>query len=251
MKISLKKRAAAAISIFTLVVTCSFVLVQAHHQRSILTRFNAKQAGLMMLMLQEVLDKPNRQFTHDNIREELQPALVALIEPGSIRSAYVYSADGIILASTQNLLVGTQASPPELLSIKNTSAKALHKNILDKDIDKRTRTLSLYYPIKASDGTVLIARLDTPLGSMKEALQQAYIPSILTSLIVFAASILLWVALSRRVLGPISLLNTAAKEIAAGDLNLKIHINTKDELEEISATFNLVAAKLKKAQQKR
>jgi methyl-accepting chemotaxis protein len=252
MKISLKKRSAGAIIIFTLVVTCSFVLIQAHHQRHVLTRFNVIQAKLIMQILQESLHKPLSRLTaHDNTREELQTALAAIKRFEVIRSAYVYSADGVILASTRHLPVGAQASPAEQLFIKKTPTNALHKNTLERDIDKRTRTLVLYCPITARDGAVFVARLDTPLGNMKEALQQAYIPSILISLVVVAASILLWIALSRRVLNPISLLNTSTKEIAAGDQNLKIHINTKDELEEISATFNLMAAKLKKAQQKR
>jgi methyl-accepting chemotaxis protein len=252
MEVTLKKRIVTAIIIFTLAVTGSVILIQAYHQRYVLTNVHAMRAKLIMQILQDALHKPlSRQLAHDNMREELQAVLAALKGSGLIQSACVYSADGAILASTQNLLVGKQASSAELTFIKKTLTKSSHKNTLGRDIDKPTRTLRLYCPITASDGTVFIARLDTPLGNTKEALREAYVPSMLIALIVVAASILLWGTLSRRVINPISLLNTATKEIAAGDLNLKIHVDTKDELEELSDTFNLMAAKLKKTQQKR
>jgi HAMP domain-containing protein len=247
MKVTLKKRIAAIIIIFAIVITCSFMAIQTHHQRHTLAMSNALRAKLTVQILQDALRKPLiRQPAHDNVREELQAAFVALSRSGLIYSVYVYSVDGIIEASTQKLLVGKRAPAAELPLIKKALSKSSCNNTIDKDIDKATRTLRVYFPVTAHDGTIFIARLDTPLGSMKEALKQAYMPFVLMLLIVIAASMLLWVSLLRRVINPISLLNTAAKEMAAGDLNLKIHVDTKDEIEELSDTFNLIATKLQK-----
>jgi diguanylate cyclase (GGDEF)-like protein len=85
---------------------------------------------------------------------------------------------------------------------------------------------------------------------MSAAMQQVYIPVILTAALVILANVFFVVILSKRIIGPISLLNTATKEVAAGDLDLRIHMNSNDELEELAETFNIMTIELKKMKEK-
>jgi diguanylate cyclase (GGDEF)-like protein len=84
------------------------------------------------------------------------------------------------------------------------------------------------------------------LGNIQEALNQVYNPVIFTSVLIIIVNIVLAFLLSKTVIGPISVLNEATKDIAAGNLDLRIRINTRDELEELSETFNEMTSALKR-----
>jgi len=69
---------------------------------------------------------------------------------------------------------------------------------------------------------------------------------IATAVIVLLISILFGSFLSMSIIGPITILNEATKDIAAGNLDLHVKITTRDELEELSDTFNAMTISLKR-----
>jgi diguanylate cyclase (GGDEF)-like protein len=251
MRITLKNRITTALAIFAVVLIGAFAAIQVSNQLHVITIYNSLQARLTAQILKDAVQKSlNQAAVEDNVEKSLNNVLQSLTQSGLFDTAYIYSTDGRIVAATNNLFIGKKAGTGELSYIqqglRDTSSA---KNIITH-VDKSARTLALYIPIKSKNSISYVGRIDMSLGNMQEALQQVYIPLILTVIIVSAASVFFGMLLSKRVTEPISLLNTATKEIAAGDLNLKIHMETSDELEELSDTFNLMAIELKKMRQK-
>ena len=247
MRVTLKNRITSSIIMLAIVLMSAFAAIQVQNQLHVITIFNSLRAKLTAQILknavQKSLNEPNAQ---DDISKTLHSSLNSLTQSGLFDAAYVYSADGVIKASTNKIYAGKQASIAELAQIKQAIQGTTSTRGIDTYIDKAARSLTLYIPIKPNDGPFYVGRLDISLGNMQEALKQVYVPLILTVVMVAISSIFFGIILSRRVTTPISLLNTATKEIAGGDLNLKIHMDTNDELEELSDTFNLMAVELKK-----
>jgi diguanylate cyclase (GGDEF)-like protein len=234
------------------VLISAFAAIQVQNQLHVITIFNSLQAKLTAQILKDVLskslDEPDAQ---EDIDKALNKALTSLAGAGLFDTAYVYYNNGIIAASTNNMYIGKGSAGQELINIKQAIKDIASAKGFYAYVNKRTRVLSLYIPLQNKAGAIsYVGRIDMSLGNMQEALKQVYIPLLLTVIVVSVSSVFFGMILSRRVTGPISLLNTATKEIAAGDLNLKIHMNTKDELEELSDTFNLMAVELKKMRQK-
>jgi diguanylate cyclase (GGDEF)-like protein len=104
--------------------------------------------------------------------------------------------------------------------------------------------MNLFINFENPSGYIL--KLTFSLADTQKALSAVYIPVMITVLIVIAGSIILGLLLSWALISPIKILNVATKDVANGNLDLKVHINTKDELEELSDTFNFMTVELKK-----
>lgn len=59
-----------------------------------------------------------------------------------------------------------------------------------------------------------------------------------------------WFILTRIILSPVRVLRETAEKVAEGDLNIRADINTGDEFEQLSDTFNTMLASLKTSQDK-
>jgi diguanylate cyclase (GGDEF)-like protein len=179
----------------------------------------------------------------------LGEVLDSMKNTGLIDHAFIYSKSGDIIISTDPLAKGKKASGQDFLKISSAIENKVQEKTFVSYLDKATRTLQLYIPI-SSGNREYVARTDISLGNIFDAAKQVYIPVIFTTFVVIITTIAFGVVLSKKIIGPILLLNTATKEVAAGDLNLRIHINTNDELEDLAETFNIMAIELKKMKAK-
>jgi diguanylate cyclase (GGDEF)-like protein len=78
-----------------------------------------------------------------------------------------------------------------------------------------------------------------------ESIRQMYLLVFIGLLFSLSASIVLITALLREFLTPISILSSGAKAISKGDLDLNLPVFAKDELGELSTTFNTMTRRLK------
>jgi len=70
-------------------------------------------------------------------------------------------------------------------------------------------------------------------------------------LIAFFAAILLGLIITRQITRPLKSLTRGAEQIARGNLNYRVDINTRDEVGELGRSFNQMAANLEKSEQSR
>ena len=115
------------------------------------------------------------------------------------------------------------------------------------------------YQTPAGDGPVLLAyhRLKSEPSLciiVHRSLWDAYAVIILSTLLTFAASGLViglfcvigYRIVNNNIIRPVSLLNEGAQIIRQGDLELKLKIDTGDEIEELASSFNQMATALRR-----
>ena len=239
-RLTLNNRIITLLVIFSVLLISSFTFIQLRNQLSNITLFNIYRAKLGPVIVKTLLQNAVSQATPEDVQKMLQATLDALSDKKVVDKSFVFNSNGIILSSTD---------PDAKISADISSQDVIRTNQLIKSgksdtsyINTTERTVDIYLLISSG----YIAKITFSLGNIQEALNQVYNPVILTGILIMVASILFGVALSKTVIGPISVLNEATKDIAAGNLDLRVKINTKDELEELSETFNDMTAALKR-----
>lgn len=247
MRVTLQSRIATIMIISVVVLISAFTFIQLQNQLRSITAFNSLRAKLTAQIVKDSARKALQEAPKGEGPEQtLGSVLDSLRNSDLLEVASIYSEEGAIVASTQDRVVGRRASRNESLKINKTIENAKKGIGVSSVVDKAARSLRLYIPIIAQDRVAYVGRLDMSLGNIGEAMRQVYIPVVFTAAAIIIANILFAVVLSKRVIGPISLLNEATKEISEGDLDLRIHMDTKDELGELADTFNVMAVELKK-----
>ncbi|NQT90949.1 MAG: diguanylate cyclase [Candidatus Omnitrophica bacterium] len=250
MRVTLQSRITTIMLVFVVVLIGSFTLIQLQNQMKSITVFNSLKAKLAAQILKDSLQEALRSSNDEDPRKALGSALQSLRKAGLIESASVYSVDGVVAASTTRRGIGKRIPATETKRVERVVEGEGKGRGIRSFVDKARKMLQLYVPITTGNGVDYVGKLDMSLGNIGEALQQVYVPALFTAGLVVIANIVFGIILSKRVVGPISLLNEATKEMSGGDLSLRIHMETNDELEELADTFNVMAVELNKMKAK-
>ncbi|MGB5195759.1 MAG: ATP-binding protein [Candidatus Deferrimicrobium sp.] len=99
-------------------------------------------------------------------------------------------------------------------------------------------------PIRSERGVVGVARAAVPVGELTRRLRR--VTGILWGTGVVALLLILGgtAVTARKVTGPLTEMQSAAREMGAGDLSRRVHLRTGDELEEMAEAMNRMAAQL-------
>jgi signal transduction histidine kinase len=89
--------------------------------------------------------------------------------------------------------------------------------------------------------------LEQPLGEAFQPLYASILRSVLLLLAGLALSVVASLALARRIVTPIRVLQTGAARIGSGDLSHRIEVRTGDEIETLGEEFNRAAARLQES----
>jgi signal transduction histidine kinase len=95
-----------------------------------------------------------------------------------------------------------------------------------------------------------------PLGQSADPLREQFLASVNRALLLAAVvagltAVLLTLALSRRVVGPIEALTAAARKMEKGDLSQRVEVQSGDEVGELARAFNAMADGLARLEQLR
>ncbi len=182
----------------------------------------------------------------DERTKYLQDAIKELRDSNIIKETILFNREGKILASTEEKLIGEDASYRDINRWEIFNTDAQENKWLKAEINKMKHTINIYIAIKSDpDGQLsYIAKSSFPFATAQEALAAVYWPVIITIVIIILANILFGYTLSKAILGPIKVLNKTTKIIAEGDLSIRTSINTQDELQELGQTFNYMTEKL-------
>ena len=171
MRVTLKNRITTSIIIFAVVLISAFAAIQIQNQFYVTTIFNSVRAKLIAEILKDAvqrsLNDPNAQ---DDMSKALHNSLSLLSQFGPFDAACIYSTDGIIQASTHDMRIGKQATTAELTHIKQAFQGTSSATGMYAYVDKSTRTLTLYIPIKPKGGPFYTGRLDISLGKINPIL---------------------------------------------------------------------------------
>ena len=226
-----------------------FTIIQINNQLGHVQEFNvyrAKQGALIIkdkmtsVFLNLPADTPDRQAA-----KEIEKVLADFIETGAIDTALVLDKEGnpVIMLGKLNLVFEEDKKFLKELAESRDDAKWLVSFV-----DKENQLVSLF--VKTENPYGFYFKLVFSLGNLQQSLNQVYGPVIVTIMVVILVSIILAFLLSRALILPVKTLNQATKDIASGNLDLKVSISTKDELEELADTFNHMTRELKRMKEK-
>lgn len=101
-----------------------------------------------------------------------------------------------------------------------------------------------FYPITVGDNDVVV-RLGDDYNEIDLIIESFFKYVFLSAIVGIIFAVLLGYISIKKITTPVKELTEASKLIAQGDFNKKIKVNTKDEIEELSKSFNRMASKLK------
>jgi len=245
MNTTLRTRLISLLILSSLFLISVFTMIQLNNQvqktREIETYQSRQEALAIRDKLEAIFSAYDEKTSKNSNMEEVKDAFKSTLEGGVVNTISLLDKDGrpVILEGDLKLLFEDDKDLlNEIANLKKGSGWT--KSVVDKE----HKIINLYMAFNNSSGYIL--KLTFLLANIQRSLNAVYGPVIFTVLIVIMGNIILGILLSYALLSPIKVLNKATKDVASGNLDLKIHIDTKDELEELSDTFNQMTIELKK-----
>ena len=249
MKNTLQARLITLMVMSSIFLIAAFTSIQLYNQLKRSAESNLYRANLGALVTK---DKLERLFTSVSPEEPasfvtsgIRDVFLSELESKIIDNAVLLDKRGMPLISEGNIRTSLVYDKAFLKRISEARNKA---KWLFPVIDKKTRIIDLFVIPENAYG--YIVQLTFSLGSLSEAVNDVYAPVMSMTAIVIIANIILATLLSRAMVLPVKILNRATKSIAKGNLDGKISIQTKDELEELAGTFNYMTVELKRMKAK-
>ncbi len=245
MRTTLQARLIGLLILSSLFLVSTFTAIQLNNQIEKTREFNIYQArqGALSLKdkLQEIFQTFDEQKNKAALMNEIKSIFNTALESGVAETISLINKDGYPEILEGNLQLFFE---DEKTMIEGISASGDSTRWMIPQVDRKHKLTNIFVIFDNPSGYVL--KLTFSLSSLQKALNEVYVPIFFTVLMVIAGNILLGALLSWVVISPIKILNQATKDIASGNLDLRIHISTKDELEELSDTFNYMTIELKK-----
>ena len=247
MKTTLQARLITLLVLSSLLLISAFTAIQLKNQIQLTNDVNiyqAKQAAFLARnRLQEIFLTYGESTSEPLLMSEIKNIFRSLLESGTVETVCLLTKEGhpAILEGDLKLFFEDEKTFTEKVS-------ADKENWLIPVIDKDHRLVNIFIKFKNPSGYIL--KITFSLGSIQKSLNAVYGPIIITASAVIIVNIILGIILSFVIIAPIKVLNQATKDVASGNLDLKIRITTKDELEELSDTFNYMTIELQKMKQK-
>jgi len=244
-RFTLQSRITNFIIIFVILLISAFTIIQINNQIKTITNYNSYRAKISTLFFKIILEKILQSVEPGtDVVKPLNDYLSSLKKGGLIEAGGIISKYGDIVASTNPSEVGKKTKPRERLKVRNLLRSKGKETA--SDVDKTTKTLFIYIPLHVPGAQNYAMRAAFSLGNIQEALQQVYIPIAFTVVSVIGIAVIFAFMLSKNIVGPVIVLNKATKNIAGGNLDMRVKLKTGDELEELANTFNDMTVALKK-----
>ncbi|MBP7216623.1 MAG: GGDEF domain-containing protein [Candidatus Omnitrophica bacterium] len=254
IRLTLQHRITSLIVISSVVFISVFTFVQLNNQLTSISRYNIDHAKISNIIVKNNIEGILKKAEDDALIQAraIQTSLSTLKEAEVIHEAVVFDKRGTIIASTNPQLVDQPVRFRDLNKFDILNAALKDNKWFVSEIDKLTHTLFLFLAIRHPSQEIcsFIVKITYPLGNVQEAFLQVFKPVIISTIIIIVLNILLGYILSKNVIGPIRLLNQVTKLIAQGNLAIRTEIRTRDELQELGETFNIMTEELIKMKER-
>ncbi|MDD5194293.1 MAG: diguanylate cyclase [Candidatus Omnitrophica bacterium] len=247
--ITLKSRIIILLTIFTILTIGVFVTIQLFHELEAVNRYIETAAANYASEIENKFESiTNSALLPAEKLNLLTKGLNSLKESQLIKTAYIFDKQGVIIISTQFGLLEGKGDYNDFHVLNQLAQDSFIKG--ETVIDKASKTLSIYIPLKNQQEVQYIARIFFSLGDIWTAMSGVYRPALIVGILLIFINIMLGIFLARLIIGPIQIFNEAAKTIAAGRLELTVDIATNDELQELAGTFNYMTKELVKMKER-
>lgn len=220
-------------------VTLLSVLLVLHWQaeRALLREFENQTADLTKLIQVGVERVTGSQSSKES---GLEYYLRTLKKKG-VHEVSVISPTEQIIASSNPTKVGLPLSPKKRALIIKAQ--------LGEQVSEEGKTYNVMIPVIAGQTNYGFIHLQVNTEDLSALQRRNTIKRIIATLLVFAFGIFISILLALWYTEPIHHVVTAAKRVAAGDLNQKLPVDRKDEIGDLMQNFNDMVRRLKENKQ--
>jgi len=243
MKTSLQTRLIILMALGSIFLISAFTVIQVNNQLKRAREFNVFKAkeGAFILMenLRGIFSEARPEAPPQLIVSKIKKTFAELSEAGMFETAVLLDENMAPAALEGDLKLFFEEDKEfleEILREKKGSGW------LVPSIDKEHKIGNLYIALENPYGYV--AKVSFSLANLEGVLKDVYGLVVLTVIIVIIGNVILATLLSRALITPVKVFNSATKDIAGGNLDKKVNIRTKDELEELAHTFNYMSDQL-------
>jgi len=233
LDLSLNKKLIGMMLFLSLILVSVLLFLFSQSERALLTEIENQTAELSKAIQVGVEEVTSSGYT-DEMR--LQHYLQKLNAKGVKEISIISNTDEII-ASTNPMKVGEQVGP-----IKK---ERIIKAELGDPVSKEGKVYNVILPVVAGNEHYGYIHLKINAEDFSEILESNVIKRIIATALVFGLGILISVFLSWMYTKPIHNVVNAARSVAAGDLTLNLTTDRKDEIGELTHTFNYMVQKLR------
>lgn len=241
--LSLKQSVFATIVIASAFLIVLFTHLQLSREAYSTSAHQIRETYLSLLLAKEMME--TKLAAKPNIpAEELASALTTIATKGNLFDhPWVLAKDGSVLY------------PPDTANPnQDTDQKRIQEILLTFDLTgqwfrplptpQRNDSLDVLTPLFAPDGIRFFLKTTVTLDNLKSAFLRTYRFVIMMFFMVVGFAVFLAIRVKRKILDPLKVLSARTVEIANGNLDREISIQTGDEIEDLADSFNQMAKQL-------
>lgn len=233
LNLSLNKKLIGMMLFLSLILISVLTFLYSQSEKMVFKELENQTAELSKAIQVGVEEVTSRGYT-DQMR--LQTYLKKLNTKG-VREISIISTKDEIIASTNPTTVGEQVGPKK--------KERIIKAELGEPVSKEGKVYNVILPVVAGNEHYGYIHLKINIEDFTEILKNNAIKRIVATSLVFALGIVLAVFLSWMYTKPIHNVVNAARTVAAGDLTSELLTDRKDEIGELTQTFNFMVQKLR------
>jgi signal transduction histidine kinase len=233
LNLSLNKKLIGMMLFLSLILVLVLLFLYSHSEKALLTEIENQTAELSKAIQVGVEEVTSSGYT-DEIW--LQNYLQKLNAKGVKEISIIGNTDEII-ASSNPMKVGERVSPRK--------KERIIKAELGEPVSKEGKVYNVIVPVVAGNEHYGYIHLKINAEDFSEILRINAIKRIIATSLVFGLGILIAVFLSWMYTKPIHNVVNAARGVAGGDLTLNLSVDRKDEIGELTQSFNFMVQKLR------
>lgn len=233
LSLSLNKKLIGMMLLLSLILLSVLTFLYSQYEKALLEELANQTAELSKAIQVGVEEVTSKGYT-DEMR--LQNYLKKLNAKGVKEISIISNSDEIV-ASTNPTKVGEQLGP--------TKKERIIKAELGEPVSKEGKVYNVILPVVAGNEHYGYIHLKINAEDFSEIMTSNAIKRIVATSLVFGLGIVLSVLLSWMYTKPIHNVVNAARNVAAGDLTQELSTDRKDEIGELTHTFNYMIQKLR------
>lgn len=237
LNLSLNKKLILMMLFLSFILLSILVFLYWRSEKALLNEF-ARQTSELSKAIQVGVEEVTGSGNTDEMR--LAQYLKDLNSKGLKEISIISNTDEII-ASTNPTKIGSPVSPRK--------KELIIKAELGEPVSKEGKAYNVLLPVIADNAHYGYIHLKINAEDFSELLKGNFLKRVWAAIFVFAIGIAIAIFLALRYTEPIHNVVEAAKKVAAGDLDQNLPVDRKDEIGELTQSFNDMVHRLKEDRQ--
>lgn len=233
LSLSLNKKLVGMMLLLSFILLSVLTFLYAHSEKALLEGLELQTAELSQAIQVGVEEVTSKGYTDEM---KLRNYLKKLNAKG-LREISIISNTDEIVASTNPTQVGEAVGP--------TKKERIIKAELGEPLSKDGKVYNVILPVVAGNEHYGYIHLQINAEDFSQIVRNNAIKRFVATSLVFGLGIMLAVFLSWMYTKPINNVVNAARRVAAGDLEVNLSMDRKDEIGELTQSFNFMVSKLR------